>query len=52
LQALPIYLDKIFHPLVAVLLSVTFVLTFGEVQCIFYGLIMLQLANYYSLSRE
>lgn len=32
LQALPIYLDKIFHPFVAVLLSVTFVLAFGEVQ--------------------
>lgn len=32
LQALPIYLDKIFHPVVAVLLSVTFVLAFGEVQ--------------------
>lgn len=31
LQALPIYLDKIFHPVVAVLLSVTFVLVFGEV---------------------
>lgn len=31
LQALPICLDKIFHPLVAVILSVTFVLAFGEV---------------------
>lgn len=31
LQALPLYLDKIFHPVVAVLLSVTFVLAFGEV---------------------
>ncbi|XP_062144386.1 putative DUF21 domain-containing protein At1g03270 isoform X2 [Alnus glutinosa] len=31
MEALPIYLDKIFHPLVAVLLSVTFVLTFGEI---------------------
>lgn len=30
-QALPICLDKIFHPFVAVLLSVTFVLAFGEV---------------------
>ncbi|XLR65571.1 hypothetical protein S83_016243, partial [Arachis hypogaea] len=30
--ALPIYLDKIFYPLVvAVILSVTFVLAFGEV---------------------
>ncbi|MBA0854260.1 hypothetical protein Goshw_028216, partial [Gossypium schwendimanii] len=29
--ALPISLDKIFHPFVAVLLSVTFVLAFGEV---------------------
>lgn len=34
LQALPIYLDKIFHPFVAVLLSVTFVLAFGEVESI------------------
>lgn len=34
LQALPLYLDKIFHPVVAVLLSVTFVLAFGEVQFI------------------
>lgn len=32
LQALPIYLDKIFHPFVAVVLSVTFVLAFGEVK--------------------
>ena len=31
LQALPICLDKIFHPFVAVILSVTFVLAFGEV---------------------
>ncbi|KAK9070108.1 hypothetical protein SSX86_010507 [Deinandra increscens subsp. villosa] len=31
MEALPIYLDKIFHPAVAVLLSVTFVLIFGEV---------------------
>lgn len=31
LQALPLYLDKIFHPVVAVLLSVTFILAFGEV---------------------
>ncbi|XP_054803193.1 putative DUF21 domain-containing protein At1g03270 isoform X2 [Prosopis cineraria] len=31
MEALPIYLDKIFHPLVAVILSVTFVLAFGEV---------------------
>ncbi|KAK0581605.1 hypothetical protein LWI29_015850 [Acer saccharum] len=31
MEALPIYLDKIFHPFVAVLLSVTFVLTFGEI---------------------
>ncbi|KAL4338044.1 hypothetical protein AHAS_Ahas12G0170800 [Arachis hypogaea] len=29
--ALPIYLDKIFHLIVAVILSVTFVLAFGEV---------------------
>ncbi|KAF5785098.1 putative gliding motility-associated protein GldE [Helianthus annuus] len=31
MEALPIYLEKIFHPAVAVLLSVTFVLAFGEV---------------------
>ncbi|KDP21491.1 hypothetical protein JCGZ_21962 [Jatropha curcas] len=31
MEALPICLDKIFHPFVAVLLSVTFVLAFGEV---------------------
>ncbi|KAK4281140.1 hypothetical protein QN277_012665 [Acacia crassicarpa] len=31
MEALPIYLDKIFHPFVAVILSVTFVLVFGEV---------------------
>ncbi|GAU31521.1 hypothetical protein TSUD_332970 [Trifolium subterraneum] len=31
LHALPLYLDKLFHPVVAVLLSVTFVLAFGEV---------------------
>jgi hypothetical protein len=31
LQALPIFLDRIFHPVVAVVLSVTFVLAFGEV---------------------
>lgn len=35
LQALPIYLDEIFHPFVAVLLSVTFVLAFGEVTVYF-----------------
>ncbi|KAI3749354.1 hypothetical protein L2E82_19963 [Cichorium intybus] len=42
MEALPIYLDKIFHPAVAVLLSVTFVLIFGEVIpqsiCTRYGL--------------
>ncbi|XP_027350113.1 DUF21 domain-containing protein At4g14240 [Abrus precatorius] len=42
MEALPIYLDKIFHPIVAVLLSVTFVLAFGEVIpqaiCARYGL--------------
>ncbi|XP_073277034.1 putative DUF21 domain-containing protein At1g03270 [Primulina huaijiensis] len=42
LQALPIYLDKIFHPAVAVILSVTFVLAFGEIipqaVCSRYGL--------------
>lgn len=31
MEALPIYLDKIFHPFLAVLLSVTFVLAFGEI---------------------
>ncbi|GMN48755.1 hypothetical protein TIFTF001_017929 [Ficus carica] len=31
MEALPICLDKIFHPFVAVLLSVTFVLAFGEI---------------------
>ncbi|KAF2314896.1 hypothetical protein GH714_037102 [Hevea brasiliensis] len=42
MEALPIYLDKIFHPFVAVLLSVTFVLAFGEIipqsVCSRYGL--------------
>ncbi|XP_058077795.1 DUF21 domain-containing protein At4g14240-like isoform X2 [Magnolia sinica] len=42
MEALPICLDKIFHPFVAVLLSVTFVLAFGEVLpqaiCTRYGL--------------
>lgn len=42
MEALPIYLDKIFHPVVAVVLSVTFVLFFGEVIpqaiCTRYGL--------------
>ncbi|KAK1372952.1 CNNM transmembrane domain-containing protein [Heracleum sosnowskyi] len=31
MEALPIYLDRIFHPVVAVVLSVTFVLIFGEI---------------------
>ncbi|KAK9146716.1 hypothetical protein Sjap_006619 [Stephania japonica] len=31
LQALPLFLDRIFNPVVAVVLSVTFVLAFGEV---------------------
>ncbi|XP_074274762.1 DUF21 domain-containing protein At4g14240-like [Silene latifolia] len=31
MEALPIYLDKLFHPFVAVVLSVTFVLAFGEI---------------------
>lgn len=31
LQALPIYLDKLFNQYVAIILSVTFVLAFGEV---------------------
>jgi hypothetical protein len=30
-QALPLFLDRMFHPVVAVILSVTFVLAFGEV---------------------
>lgn len=34
LQALPLYLDKIFNQFVAILLSVTFVLFFGEVHFI------------------
>ncbi|PIN25864.1 putative membrane protein [Handroanthus impetiginosus] len=42
MEALPIYLDKLFHPVVAVILSVTFVLAFGEVipqaVCSRYGL--------------
>ncbi|EPS59146.1 hypothetical protein M569_15664, partial [Genlisea aurea] len=42
MEALPIYLDKLFHPAVAVVLSVTFVLAFGEVipqaVCSRYGL--------------
>lgn len=42
MEALPIYLDKIFHPFVAVVLSVTFVLAFGEIIpqaiCTKYGL--------------
>ncbi|PIA44784.1 hypothetical protein AQUCO_01700405v1 [Aquilegia coerulea] len=42
MEALPIFLDKIFHPFLAVLLSVTFVLAFGEVIpqaiCTRYGL--------------
>lgn len=31
MQALPIYLDKLFNQYVAIILSVTFVLFFGEV---------------------
>ncbi|KAJ4955009.1 hypothetical protein NE237_011792 [Protea cynaroides] len=42
MEALPIYLDKLFNPFVAVVLSVTFVLAFGEVIpqsiCTRYGL--------------
>ncbi|KAL5701710.1 DUF21 domain-containing protein [Ranunculus cassubicifolius] len=42
MEALPLYLDKIFHPFVAIVLSVTFVLAFGEVIpqaiCTRYGL--------------
>lgn len=32
MQALPIFLDDMFNELVAVILSVTFVLAFGEVR--------------------
>ncbi|XP_061341334.1 putative DUF21 domain-containing protein At1g03270 isoform X2 [Gastrolobium bilobum] len=53
MEALPIYLDKIFHPVVAVLLSVTFVLAFGEVIpqaiCTRYGLYVC--ANFVGLVR-
>ncbi|CAL9753610.1 unnamed protein product [Musa acuminata subsp. burmannicoides] len=42
MEALPIYLDKLFNPFVAIVLSVTFVLAFGEVIpqaiCTRYGL--------------
>ncbi|KAL0459558.1 UNVERIFIED_CONTAM: DUF21 domain-containing protein [Sesamum latifolium] len=42
MEALPIYLDKLFHPVVAVILSVTFILAFGEIipqaVCSRYGL--------------
>ncbi|AQK85716.1 Putative DUF21 domain-containing protein [Zea mays] len=42
MEALPIFLDRMFHPVVAVVLSVTFVLAFGEVIpqaiCTRYGL--------------
>ncbi len=34
-QALPLYLDKLFNQYLAIILSVTFVLAFGEV-CHFY----------------
>ncbi|XP_042045242.1 DUF21 domain-containing protein At4g14240-like [Salvia splendens] len=41
-EPLPLYLDKLFHPVVAVILSVTFVLAFGEIipqaACSRYGL--------------
>jgi hypothetical protein len=36
LQALPIYLDKLFNQYLAIILSVTFVLAFGEVCMLFY----------------
>lgn len=52
LQALPIYLDKIFHPFVAVLLSVTFVLAFGEVTVYFKLIADASSCNYYSLNRQ
>ncbi|MCO5573689.1 hypothetical protein L7F22_027463 [Adiantum nelumboides] len=42
MEALPIFLDNIFHPVVAIILSVTFVLVFGEIipqaLCSRYGL--------------
>ncbi|KAL5713743.1 DUF21 domain-containing protein [Ranunculus cassubicifolius] len=42
MEALPLYLDKIFNPVLAIVLSVTFVLAFGEVIpqaiCTRYGL--------------
>lgn len=31
MEALPLFLDNIFHPVVAIILSVTFVLAFGEI---------------------
>lgn len=37
LQALPLYLDKIFNQYVAIILSVTFVLFFGEVLIEYFG---------------
>lgn len=48
-QALPICLDKIFHPFVAVLLSVTFVLAFGEVT-FFICLLGVSFVSFYSAS--
>lgn len=40
MQALPIYLDKLFNQYLAIILSVTFVLAFGEVHRIsLYGLL-------------
>eukprot|EP00249_Psilotum_nudum_P021586 c28162_g1_i1 orf=229-1662(-) len=42
MEALPIFLDDLFHPVIAILLSVTFVLAFGEIipqaLCSRYGL--------------
>ncbi|OVA20064.1 CBS domain [Macleaya cordata] len=53
MEALPIYLDKVFNPFVAIVLSVTFVLAFGEVIpqaiCTRYGLSVG--ANFVSLVR-
>lgn len=53
MEALPICLDKIFHPLVAVILSVTFVLAFGEVIpqaiCTRYGLAVCTYCHPYSM---
>lgn len=43
LQALPIYLDKLFNQYLAIILSVTFVLAFGEVGALLFVLYKLDL---------